>query len=460
MARISTNQTSLLPHNAEAERSLVASILLDPDAMMRAKEKGLEPEDFMDRRLAYVYDAALTLTRRLEPIERLALAEVLSAEKDGQQGQTRLDAIGGENALTDMLSFDGSTVYAGHYAEMIVRAARRRRLISVAGDIARLAQEHEGPLEDLYNRASRCFLGAVDVSRAHSHLYGSDEELENYLVRQQDRAARLARNPSAAIETGLHDLDSMLGDLPAGCLHVVVARPSVGKTMYMERVAEENAKRGHKVAFYHLELSHDMMCDRAVARHSGVTISALRRGDISRPVHSAMDEIRPWFANVVYVHCPGWSAERIAADIQRLVIEGSCEVAIVDYLQKIALPNRAGLNAAMLYGQIAETLKTVAEVCGIPLVLGSQVSRDFKARDDKRPRMEDIRNSGEIEEKANQIVVLHRPEARTASALQTEPILAFVEKNTMGDTGECELVHVLGRFLLASVAREKTSPAE
>jgi len=453
MAKISTEQKKLLPHNAEAERGLIASILIDPDAVITARERGLTPEDFLDRRLAYIYDAALTLARRLEPVELTTIRGVLEVQQDGTGN--RLQAIGGDAALAELLNWNGSTVYAAHYAELIQRAARQRRLIAVAQDIATLAQEHEGPLDELYNHASRLFFGAVDVSRVGSHRYGGDEELTQYLVRQQERAERLAKNPDAAIVIGLRSLDNILGDLPAGCLHVVVGRPSVGKTMYLERVCEENARRGHRVAFYHLELSHEMMFDRAVARHSGVSITELRRGNLSRPVHGAMDLIRPWFGNVTYIHCPGWTAERIAADIQRVVAQGRCDVALVDYLQKIALPERSGMNAAMLYGQIAETLKNVAEICSIPLVLGSQVSRDFKAREDKRPRMEDIRNSGEIEEKANQIVVLHRLEPREKGAvLKAERVLASVEKNTQGSTGEVELIHVAGRFLLADVVKE------
>jgi len=102
----------------------------------------------------------------------------------------------------------------------------------------------------------------------------------------------------------------------------------------------------------------------------------------------------------------------------------------------------------MIYGQMAETLKNVAELCDIPIILGSQVSRDYKMRDDKRPHIEDIRNSGEIEERANQVVVLHRPDER-GIADRTERVLAYVEKNTQGATGQCELVHIIGRYLLA-----------
>jgi replicative DNA helicase len=244
-------------------------------------------------------------------------------------------------------------------------------------------------------------MAVTRVETRASHLYGSDDALVAYIAQQTRRRERLATNPDAMIKTGIPSLDNVLGDISPGTLHAIVARSSVGKTIYMEMVAEHNAKRGHRVAFYHLELPHEMMMDRLMARHAKVSVNELRRGYGGRELSEAMQLVRGWYRNLVYIHCPGWGAERIAADIQRLVAREECEVAIVDYLQKITLPSGGstrGLSGAMLYGLVAEFLKNVAEIAGIPVVIGSQVSRDYKTRVDQRPHMEDIRNSGEIEE--------------------------------------------------------------
>ncbi len=455
MAKISRNDIRLLPHNDEAEKAVIGSLLIDPDGIYRTATVDLKPEHFYSQALGWVFEAAQTLMLQGKPVDIVTISDHLASEKQSN-GQSRLDAIGGNIFLTGLINATPTSVHIEHYAQIVVNDARRRTLLSAAGDIAALAGEDSLDIDELMSRASSRFMPAVSVEGRNSHIYGTDSTLLRYLETQQQRSERLNRDPQALLITGLDDLDRILGELMPGYLHVVAARSSIGKTMYMECVAETNARRGKRVAFYHLELGYDMMLDRTMARHSGVPISELRRGYDGRELSEAIDKIAPWFRNIVFVHCPGWSAERIAADVQRLKMLGECDIAIVDYLQKIALPTtHSGLNQAALYGIEAEALKICAETCQIPIVLGSQVSRDYKYRDEKRPHMEDIRNSGEIEEKANQIVILHRPQERDPNLHfgDTEMLEAAVEKNTCGGIGIVQLVHVVGRYILGSVEK-------
>jgi len=419
---------------------------------------GLRASDFYRETNSWVYSAAMSLADRYQTVDTLTVGDVLEQRTNGEG--TQLDALGGTAEFAKLINATPSSIHIKHYAEIVVRTARQRRLIAVAGEIAQMAHKHDGTVEALYDAAAKTFFGAVDVSGPGSHLYGTDEALMNYLVVQEERAEALRRDPNALIKTGIPGLDWLLGDMPGGYLHAIVARSSVGKTMYAEQVAEYNAKRGHPVAFYHLELSHQMMQDRRMARFSGIAINDLRRGHKGPEIGRALDDIRAWQERIVYVHCPGWSAERIAADIARLYARGECDLAVVDYLQKIRLPQSKGMNSAMLIGQQAETLKTCAESLDIPIVLGSQVSRGYKNNQDKRPTMADIRNSGELEEKSNQIVVLHRPvavEDRPRGATK-EIVEARVEKNTTGATGKVELVHILGRFILGEASAVEVDP--
>lgn len=449
-----TNRPDLLPHDAEAEKALIGAVLMDPDAILAARTAQLVAGDFWNPAYMRIYEAATDLADRFEPVDMVTVGNYLDA-----RGQ--LEELGGRAMLTGLLGEVVSTVYAGHYAELVKRLSRQRRLIATAQEIATKAQEHAGPIESLYDETARLFYGAVDTSAPRSHLYGGDDALTDYLATQEHRRELLARNPDAAITTGLPDLDEMLGDLPAGYLHVIAARPSVGKTMYMEHVAEHAASRRHRVAYYHLELSHQTMLDRRMARWSGVSVKELRRGYNGVEVARAMDIIRPWESNIVYIHCPGWSAERITTDMIRLAARGECDVAIVDYLQKLAMPDVKGRNDAMLYGLMTETLKSCAEQLAIPVVLGSQVSRSFKSRGDQRPHMEDLRNSGEVEEKANQVVMLHRPKEREeGSRATTETLEAYVEKNTTGETGMVRLLHMLGRFGLGCESQATAQPQD
>ncbi len=441
------------PNNQQAERSVLGSILIDPDAIAVIREIGLQAEDFYHAGYATIFRAMLDLNDSLQPIDCVTLCDRLET-RTLSTGKTELEVLGGAEAISRLVTDTVTSCHARYYAEIVKRLSRQRQVISMAGKIAAQAYQHEGDTDELYNQIEQVFFSEIKVSTNKSHLYGDDQQIVDYLENQKRRAEMLAKNPEAFIKTGFADLDRILGRLLPGQLHVVVARPSVGKTMYMEMVAEYNAKRGHKVAYYHLELPHQRMLDRRMSRYSGIPGYRLEEGYVGKEIDQAIDAILPWKQNIVYIHCPGWGAERIATDIQQLVAKQQCNLAIVDYLQKMALPQRGGgLNAAMLYGLMAETLKTTAEICGIPIILGSQVSRDFKTTEDKRPHMESIRNSGEIEEKANQIVVLHRPEERDETA-PTELIEASVEKNESGNIGRVNLLHIKGRLLLGSIERQ------
>ena len=460
MSRITAEQAQLRPHSIEAEEAVLGSILIDPDAILRAQEVGLVAADFFRVANGAIYAAAITLAEAYSVADYVTIGDVLENRTNGDGSQ--LHMIGGESELTRLITHTPTSIHAGHYAEIVHRLAQQRQLIGVAGDIAAAAHAHDGPIDTLYDKVSRQFFDAVDVSSPASHLRGDDDTLSDYLVNQQATKDRLAANPDALITTGWPDIDRLLGDIQPGMLHVVVARPSVGKTIYLEGIAEHNARRGHSVALYHLELSHQLMLDRRMARYSGVPIQQLRRGYTGPELGRALDEIRQWHGRITYVHCAGWSAERIAADMVRLCAKGECDLAIIDYFQKMRWPEKKGSNVAALYGLMAETLKNAAENLSIPVITAAQVNRSWKANAKGRPHIEDLRNSGEIHEKCNQAVVLHRPNDREdrRGGGTLEAIEAAVEKNTTGDVGKVDMFHEVGRFRLVGVTRQTEPETE
>lgn len=441
------------PEADEAERAVVGSILIDPDAIFRAQQAGLTSKHFRTTYFGWVYEAAATCMLRGKPTDMTILGDELALQKE--KAGSRLDILGGYGYLTSLINTTITSVYVVDYAELVIAAARKRDLLRANAKIAALVASHEGGVDDLMAKAAAIIMPIMANHSESSHLYGGDEAILQYLARQDRIAEQLKDDPNALIVTGYPDLDRLLGDIQPGFLHIVTARPGVGKTMYMEGVAECNAKRNKRVAFYHLELSHDFMQDRMFARYSTPikTVNELRRGYRGDALDAAIDKIMPWYSNIVYIHCPGWSAERIASDIRRLNALGECDMAIVDYIQKISLPKSvAGENYAQLMGAVAEVLKNAAEDCAIPVVIGSQVARDYKKREDKKIHAEDMRDSGVYEEKANQVIVLNRSQERdTTNSLQTtERIEACIEKNNGGACGASNMVHIMGRYLLAS----------
>lgn len=437
------------PHNLEAEAAVIGSVLIDPDALLHAQQAKLAPCDFYRESHGMIYQAACDLASRFEAVDQVTVAEALSR-------RNQLDLVGGPSALTALVLATPTSIHAGHYAEIVHRLAMQRRLITAAGEIAAMAHQHEGPVDALLDRASRAFFEVADVTEPQSHLYGSDDALVDYLAHQEMRRELLEQNPHALLRWGIPALDRLTGSIPHGYCVAVGARPGVGKTALLEGLAEYNAARGHRVAFYHLELPHQIMLDRRMARHSGVDLERLKMGYCGPEVHRASEYLRGWQENIVYVHCPGWSAERIAADMTRLTARGECELAIVDYLQKLAMPDLKGINMAVAVGQQVETLKTAAERLGITVVMASQLNRSGTARDDKRPLLTDLRNSGEIEEKANLVLLLHRSQPRRDDdRLPTEEMEAYVEKNNAGAGGTVNLLHILGRFIITEPAQHE-----
>jgi len=450
---VESNSLRGVPEADEAERAVISSILIDRDAIYRASQAGLMPSHFRTTYLGWIYDAAQACMLGGKPADITIIGDVLNNKKE-REG-IRLDMMGGYAYLTGLINVATSSVYVDHYANLVIAAARKRDLLDANAKIARLVAEHEGTVDELMSAASAIIMPIMANRSESSHLYGGDDAILKYITEQGDITEQLKTNPNARVVTGFPGLDNLIGDIQPGFLHIVTARPGVGKTMYMECVAENNAKKGKRVAFYHLELNHRFMQDRMFARYSMPlkTVNELRRGYTGEALDAAIEAIMPWYGNMVYVHCPGWGAERISSDIQRLNALGECDLAIVDYLQKITLPRiTAGQNYAQLMGAVTGMLKNVAEICNIPVIIGSQVSRDFKKREDKKIHVEDMRDSGEYEEKANQVVVLNRLEERelTNNSRPTEIIEATVEKNTGGALGVTNLIHVMGRYLLGS----------
>lgn len=448
MARIAADDAQLLPHNREAEESVIGSMLIDPDAVMAARDAGLEPGDFYVQKLGVVYAAMLSLSDRMEPVDLVTLCDALEGRGNGNGNE--LEIIGGAPYLTTLIINTPTSMHVDHYAKIVKADSRRRRIISAAGDIAAQAHAHDGPVEDLLDAVSAVLFAAMERPEAESHLYGTDDTLWAYEVLLQQRAELAASPDQFPTKAWLPTLDFILGTLAPGELHAITAITSVGKTIYMEQVAEANAMRGQRVAYYHLELTHTRMQDRRMARHSGISLQRLVGGYNGSEVARAQDSIRRWHNNLVYVHCPGWTAERIAADMMRLHARGECDLAVVDYLNKVGWSERVpgAWNEASHIGHKVEVLKNCVEKIEIPLVLGAQLNRQYKGRD--RPTFDDLKGSSDIEQKVNQIVVLHRPYDRQGGDRfgELEQIDAYVDKNTNGGTGKATLWHRMGRFRL------------
>jgi len=259
-------------------------------------------------------------------------------------------------------------------------------------------------------------------------------------------------------------LKSYTPRLRPGTVAIVAAASGVGKTAFCECCAEEWARRGFRVAFFHFEMAHEVMLDRRTARLAGVPIWELERGERSEDVDRITDLISRWPGEITYIHCPGWTMQRVALKARQLAGRGLADAVIVDYLQKARYQEAVrGLTPAQMRGQDVEALKVLAEELEIVVLLASQLNRE--AQKEKRKTRFNIRDTGEADEKANLVITLDReileiPLRDAAGQLVADEgelspeVVVRVDKNTLGRTGEGRLVLNGERFRLADMAEE------
>ena len=453
----------MMPNNQEAERALLGSLLIDHGMIAAVQATGLQSAEFYGELHGSVYQAMCDLAGRGIAADYVTLADTLALKRNGDK--STLEAMGGSVALTKLLDATPTHIHAAYYAGIVRDLASRRRLIQAAAEIAETAHNHTGPIDELRSEASRLFNQAIGVQERGTHLYG-DDLLVDYLANQSKRQDQLAKDPDSLVTTPWSDLNRVLIELEPGMVHVVAAPTSVGKTIYMECIAEHNAQHGKHVVFYHLELSHQAMLDRRMARHSGIPTWRLRQGYDGKEIHQATQYLSGWQHRIIYVHCPGWRAERIVADLHRLHGQGMAQLAVVDYLNKLALPPLGGRTEASAIGDYrVEPLKTCAEQLAIPIITGSQLNRARQARGDKRATQDDLRGSGEIAEKANQVVVIHRKQVgyTVAARMDGQPVeVEFqVEKNTNGQAGTLiPMMSIPGQFKFLQITTKVNEPLE
>jgi len=441
----------------EAERAVCGSILVDPDVMLKLAGV-LAPGDFTDERARWVYNAALKLYQQQQPIDHLTMCAQLERDK-------HLHEAGGAAFLSELVLATPHALHAESYSDTLIRLSTLRGLVQVAGQIAKIAYGANGQGTAAILEQVRKLVDGVTPTTSTDEVLLWMDSLERFVL------AQLARtNAQADIEAGKarlaltlpwqRTLERFKLKLRRGTLAMIVAGSSIGKTTFMECCAEWWAQRGYHIAFFHLELSHQTMLDRRMSRLANVPIDQVESGLLDERTERATKAMRAYTGGISYVHCPGWSARQITSKARELHAKGLCDVLIVDYLQKLRLWHPRGSTKNDGLADAAEVVKVCCEQLGIACLMGSQTNR--RADDAARVTAAHIRGSGEIDEKANITITLNR-DILVASmngdqykAGERSPILDVrIDKNTMGPTGECQLLIQGGRFLIVELAQEQ-----
>ncbi len=420
----------LPPQNIEAEQAVLGSLLIDRDAIVKIAPY-LRPEDFYREGHGQVYAAILDLHERREPADFVTLTDEL-------ERQGKLDTAGGPAYLTSLINSVPTSIHVEHYAHIVERTAVLRRLIEAAGKIAGLAYEESEDVDVVVDRAEQ-ILFEVSQQRSSRGL----TPIKRLLTEYYDRIEYLHEHQGEMVgmPTGFIDLDKLLGGLQRSDLVIVAGRPGMGKSSLGTTMAY-NAALKHKavVAFFSLEMSAEQLVQRLVAGETGISSQRLRIGDIRDVEWDKFVKASGTLAETaIFVDdTPSPSPMEIRTKCRRLAAEYGLNLVIVDYLQLMRGGTKAE-NRVQEVSYISRALKALARELSIPVVAMSQLSRAVEARQDKRPILSDLRESGSIEQDADVVVFIYRDELDDEKSERKNVADIIVAKHRNGPTGHVSL---------------------
>ena len=424
------------PQNLEAEKSLLGALLLDDTAFPNVLEQ-LKATDFYDPRHTEIFQGMINLYERHRPIDLMTLSAELKSQKS-------LKRIGGAPYLTELANFVPTASHLEAYADIVAQAALRRRLIKAGTEIVTAAYDGTTRIEELVGAAEKNLFEVSDQTVKSEYT-----ALGSLLVDAYDRIEELHRNKGAlrGLKTGFRDLDNKTAGFQKGDLIIIGARPAMGKTTFAQNLAYNVATRngGDKgVLFFSMEMACQEIVDRMISDISGVDNWKIRTGNVSDEdfarigdAMGAMDEVPLYLDDT-----SSMTILELRNKARRAAHDHNVSMIIVDYLQLLQGSDRYAGNRVQEVTEISRGLKTLARELEIPVVALAQLSRGVTGRDDPRPVLSDLRESGSIEQDADLVMFLHRPDyykQNNDDFVPTNITELILAKHRHGPVGKIEL---------------------
>ena len=427
----------LPPNNLDAERRLIGGILRNPDALDTVQTV-VSAADFYHHAHQRVFTAIADLAAERKPIDLTLLHELLRRRKE-------LEDVGGIAYLAELWEAEPTGANGEYHAKIIRDAALVRRLIHTANEMLRDAYDRSSEADDLIAQAERKILAIIETATtAGDTIRVAAEFLRDGVNRIDQRIS--SGSTIGGIATGYPALDEILGGLRPGELVVVGARPSVGKTALALNISANVATSGQAVMLFSLEQPEADVADRLLSMGSGVPMNRFTRSSsiTSDEAASLTEASGPNGLGGCAIFLDDVSdqpAARIAALTRRAVRQKGIGLVVVDYLQLIRPENQRD-NRNQQVGTLALRMKNLARECGVPLVLLSQLNREVENRGDGRPKLSDLRESGDIEAHADRVLLLHQPSTEPIDRqANTWAIDVIVAKNRNGPKDTVSLVY-------------------
>ncbi|QBP42901.1 replicative DNA helicase [Paenisporosarcina antarctica] len=422
------------PHNHEAEQSVIGAIFLEPQGLITAAEI-LQFEDFYRVAHQKIFQTMNSLSDQGKPIDVVTVTEELSSKRE-------LEDVGGLSYLTEIANSVPTAANIAYYARIVEEKALLRRLIRVATNIVEDGFTREDEVEALLSEAEKKMMEVSNRKNA-----GDFRHIKDVLVQTYDNIELLhsRKGDITGVPTGFRDLDLITAGFQRNDLIIVAARPSVGKTAFALNVAQNVAtKTEENVAIFSLEMAAEQLVMRMLCAEGNIDAQILRTGALSsedwRKLTMAMGSLSN--AGIFIDDTPGIRVNEIRSKCRRLKQEYGLGMIMIDYMQLIAGSGNSKENRQQEVSEISRSLKALARELEVPVVALSQLSRGVEQRQDKRPMMSDLRESGSIEQDADIVSFLYREDYYDKETENQNMIEIIIAKQRNGPTGTVTLAFV------------------
>jgi len=421
----------VVPHSREAEEAVIGSVLINPEAYYDVAQF-LQAEDFYIERHRWIWETFNRLHERRVPIDFLTVSEELE-----QLGQ--LAEVGGPAYLTALINNVPTSLHATAYGRLVEETSVRRRMLSAAQNIAKLAYQENTGIEAVMDEAEKAVFG-VSERRMTRDL----QTIRQVVGEVYDRIDLLYHRPEEimGVPTGFYDLDKLLGGLQPSDFLIIAGRPGTGKTAFMLSAAKTAAQSYKKhVAIFSLEMSNEQLVQRLIAQETGIDTQRLRTGKLEEnewPIFiEAIEKLRE--THIFLDDTPGLTPLQLRTKSRRLHLEYNLDLVIVDYIQLMSSGARSE-NRVQEVSFISRHLKILARELNVPVLAAAQLSRAIEQRADKEPQLSDLRESGSLEQDADIVMFIHRPELYEKDTLKQNLAQIKIAKHRNGPVGNVEMV--------------------
>ena len=429
----------VLPQDVLPEQAVLGSLFISPDKLITIREF-IEADDFYKHSHKVIFQAMITLSDRNEAIDAATVRSILADQGD-------LQNIGGLSYIAELVSSVPTSANADYYAKIVAEKAMLRNIISRLTDSVNLAYNGETTSEDILAKAEQALIQINEHSNRTGFRKISDVlkvNYENLEIRSQQKG------DVTGLPTGFRDLDKITTGLHPDQLIILAARPAVGKTAFVLNIAQNvGTKQNKPVAIFSLEMGAESLVDRMLAAEGLVDSHALRTGQLTEQDWNNVTIAQGALAEApIYIDdTPGIKITEIRARSRKLAqeVEGGLGLIVIDYLQLIT--GTRPENRQQEVSEISRQLKILAKELKVPVIALSQLSRGVEQRQDKRPVLSDIRESGSIEQDADIVAFLYRDDyyrrdtdEENDDAVEDNTIEVILEKNRAGARGTVKLM--------------------